>query len=84
MNTGTGELLDDPEKLRQLLETSPEDLETFAYGETVQVKEGFFEVVKIDVRRQRLVLKPKPSVARQSPTSEEVSERSLRELLQRQ
>ena len=38
----------------------PMDLELFEHGETVQVKEGFFEVCKIDLRGQRLILKPIP------------------------
>ncbi len=59
MDTSQGEFIPD-EKARHLLETRPEDLEQYEYGETVQVKEGFFEVVKIDLRSQRLVLKPIP------------------------
>lgn len=61
MDTRSGELSNDPDKLRQALEDRPGDVETFEHGETVQVKAGFFEVVKVDTRKQRLVLKPIPS-----------------------
>ena len=37
-------------------------LESFEYGEIVQVKTGFFEVVKIRTEgKQRLTLKPVPA-----------------------
>lgn len=60
MDTRTGELIDDPDKIRQALEDRPCDMEMFEYGEIVQVKTGFFEVCKIDTRKQRLVLEPIP------------------------
>ena len=56
MDTKGGELI--PAAKAAFLD--PMDLEEFTYGEMVQVKEGFFEVVKIDLRGQRLVLKPIP------------------------
>lgn len=56
MDTRTGELMTEAKaELRD-----PLDLEYFEYGEIVQIKSGFFEVCKIDLRRQRLVLKPIP------------------------
>ena len=57
MDTRSGELMDG-EKARQ---RDPMDLESFEHGETVQVKGGFFEICKIDLRGQRLVLKPIPA-----------------------
>ena len=56
MDTRTGELMTaEKAELRD-----PMDLEYFEYGEVIQVKTGFFEVVKVDLRRQRLTLKPVP------------------------
>jgi hypothetical protein len=60
MNTSEGTLYDDPDKMKQLLEEDPASVETFEHGEVIQVKDGFFEVVKVDIRKQRLVLKPVP------------------------
>ena len=56
MDTETGELMPwNKAKLRD-----PINLESFEHGETVQVKTGYFEVVKIDLHKQRIVLKPIP------------------------
>ena len=58
MDTQSGRFI---EKTTEILEAEAKDrLEFFEYGEVVQVKSGFFEVVKIDVRGQRLTLKPIP------------------------
>ncbi len=59
MDTGSGEFISEA-KVRLLDAQRPEDLESFEYGEVIQVKSGFFEVVKVDMRSQRLVLKPIP------------------------
>ncbi len=56
MDTEIGELMTwDKAKV-----VDPLNLESFEHGEIVQVKEGFFQVCKIDLRKQRLVLKPIP------------------------
>ena len=60
MNTRDGHLFDKESIFDELNENRPCDLETFSYGETVQVKSGFFELTKIDLQKQRLVLKPIP------------------------
>lgn len=58
MDVREGTLHDDSRELREALKERPLDVETFGYDEVVQVKTGFFQVVKIDIRCQRLVLKP--------------------------
>lgn len=58
MDVGTGEFMSETAiKERQPDETKRE---YFAYGEIVQVKRGFFEVCKIDERRNRITLKGVP------------------------
>jgi hypothetical protein len=56
MDTETGEM-DIWEKMK---DRDPMDLESFEHGETVQIKAGFFQITKIDLQKQRLVLKPIP------------------------
>ena len=63
MDTKAGRLVEtqrDPEGLfDQLL---PPNLKPLTYGQVVEVRGiGHFEITKIDVRGQRLVLKPIPS-----------------------
>jgi hypothetical protein len=57
MNTEEGIFITE-EKAEQI---DPMKLEHFEHGETVQIKEGFFQVCRVDLRRQRLILKPIPS-----------------------
>jgi hypothetical protein len=58
MDTRRGTLHDDPVALSHALRERPGDVETFNHDEVVEVKTGFFLVAKVDIRRQRLVLKP--------------------------
>jgi len=59
MDTRSGTLHHgDSKQLSQALRERPGDVETFEHEEVVQVKTGFFLVTKVDIRRQRLVLKP--------------------------
>lgn len=59
MNTASGEFMP-PEEIKK---TQPDERkrEFFAYGEIVQVKRGWFEVTKVDERRNRITLKGVPA-----------------------
>lgn len=58
MDTQKGQFIDKPADIDAANKAG--SLESFEYGEIVQVKTGFFEVVKISTSKQRLVLKPVP------------------------
>ncbi len=60
MDTKSGEFFPGSKEAQALEVDARGDLETFEYGETVQIKSGYFEVCKIDLRGQRLILKPIP------------------------
>jgi hypothetical protein len=59
MNTASGEFMS-PDSIK---EAQPDETkrEFFAYGEVVQVKRGWFEIVKIEEGKNRIVLKGIPS-----------------------
>ena len=59
MNTASG-LFMSPNEIQK---DQPDETkrEFFAYGEIVQVKRGWFEVVKIEEKKNRIVLKGVPS-----------------------
>jgi len=62
MDTESGRFIDKPMDIDTADQKGT--LESFEYGEIVQVKTGFFEVVKIRTQgKQRLVLKPVPAPA---------------------
>ena len=59
MDTKAGELVDMNVQVGDLM---PPNLNRVEYGQKVEVKGvGHFEITKIDIKKQRLVLKPVPS-----------------------
>lgn len=68
----------DGEGLADLLTQGDEDLaaklKQWEYGERVEIKGCWFEVTKIDLQKQRLVLKPIPR-----PADPEAAQRSANE-----
>jgi hypothetical protein len=67
MDTRRGVIDEQDEILKQLRDET--DLEIFEHGEVVQVKSGWFEVTKVDIRKQRVTLKPIPR-----PTKEQLKD----------
>jgi hypothetical protein len=74
MDTDSGRFRDMPEGWEPSEDES--NLVGWEWGERVQIKGGWFEVCKIDTRKQRLVLKPIPK-----PANEEAARQKLSDLV---
>lgn len=59
MNTASGEFMS-PDSIKDI-QPDESKREYFAYGEIVQVKRAWFEVVKIEEKKNRIVLKGVPA-----------------------